>query len=60
MTDHPIYDATITPDVAAALTRPRWSYDAALKAADEAIGSQPVDPKPKRPAKKAAARKGAS
>jgi hypothetical protein len=65
MTDHPIYDATITPDVAAALTRPRWSYDAALKAADEAIINRPQDlPKKatpaKRPAKKAAARKGAS
>jgi hypothetical protein len=57
MTDHPIYDATITPDVAGTLTRPRWSYAAALKAADEAIAARV---KPKRPAKKAAARKGAS
>jgi hypothetical protein len=50
--NEPIFDALTDefPDVAAAMTRPRWSYDAALKAADEAIA------KSKRPAKKAAKR----
>lgn len=47
-----LYDHLIAahPDVSAALTRPRWSYTAALKAADEAIA------KSERPAKKAAKR----
>lgn len=54
-----IYDTLIAahPDVVAAMTRPRWSYATALKAADDAIAARV---KPKRPAKKAAARKGAS
>jgi hypothetical protein len=38
------------PEVVAAMTRSRWSYAAALKAADEAIAKR------KRPAKKAAKR----
>jgi hypothetical protein len=47
-----IFDDLIAahPDVAAAMTREPWSYDAALKAADEAIAKR------KRPAKKAAKR----
>lgn len=54
----PIYDALIAehPDVPAIMARPRWTYAAALKAADEAIATR-VTPQPKRPAKKAAARK---
>jgi hypothetical protein len=53
MTDTPTYDALIAnhPDVLAAMTRPRWSYAAALAAADKAIAAR------KRPAKKTA-RKG--
>ena len=41
-TDTPTFDATLAthPDAVAAMTRPRWSYAAALKAADEAIASQ--------------------
>ena len=68
MTDHPIFDALIAehPDARTAFVRPRWSYAAALKAADEAIHDRTnarikkelADAK--RPAKKAAARKGAS
>jgi hypothetical protein len=52
MTATPIHDDLLAahPDVAAAMTRPAWSYADALKAADEAIA------KSKRPAKKAAKR----
>lgn len=60
-TDTPTYDALAAthPDAVAAMTRPRWSYAAALAAADEAIASRAKSPA-KRTAKKAAARKGAS
>jgi hypothetical protein len=48
-TDHPIYTALAAeyPGIAAAMARPRWSYAAASKAADEAVA------KGKRPAKAA-------
>lgn len=65
----PIFAALLAehPNTPHIMTRPRWSYAAALKAADEAIAERAAgirDPKKattaKRPAKRAAARKGAS
>jgi hypothetical protein len=56
ITDTPTYDALIAdrPDVVDAMVRPRWSYAAALKAADQAIAERV---KKKAPAKKRTPRK---